>query len=1026
MSKSIFTLLASLLLAAGVATAPPTQAAGSLQTTATRSTQQAPRGITPVAPILRLDTAMHTAKITNIDIDAAERYLVTGSDDKTVRVWSLADGQLLRVLRLPIAKGNEGKVFAVAISPDGETVAVGGWTSKTGIDESIYLFNRATGELRQRLTKLPNVINHLAYSIDGRVLVASLAEHGIRVYRTADYRLQAKDTNYGNSSYWAEFDRHGRLVTSCYDGYIRLYNQQFQLLTKRSKAPGGNQPFAVRFSPTGDKIAVGFVDSTRVNVLSGDNLALLYSPNTQGVNNGILNTVAWSQDGRWLYAGGGYREGISRPILRWPQAGRGNYQTWSASSSTIMDIRALRDGGIVFGAGEPDFGRFNANGQKTLARQAEIADFRGVFEGGFLLSEDGSTVQFGYESGGKRPASFSLNERLLTAGTNRGLERLPNLTPPRTQASGLNITGWKNTTAPKLNGQALSLKQYEIARSLAIAPDGQQFLLGTEWYLRLFDKHGKQQWQVPVPGIAWGVNIAGNGNVAVAAFGDGTLRWYRLTDGQPLLALFPHKDGQRWVLWTPQGYYAASPGAEQLIGWHINNGPEQAADFYAIARFRQRYYRPDVIAKVLDTRDLKQALHLANQEAQLQQQQQALQRPPVITLFAPQNGETFSNTNLELRYRLRNPSNAPMKSIQVLIDGRPLQRSRDPGGITEDGQSHRLMITVPPKDIKVSLIAENQHAASEPATVRLRWQGQSQPTEFVIKPKLYLLAIGVSDYQDDHLDLSYADKDAQDLAQLLRTQAGRLYRAVDIKLLTNATKGDILDGLEWIERQTTQHDVAMVFFAGHGVNDNKGRYYFLPRDVDTNKLKRTAIAYHQVKETVTTLPGKALFFIDTCHSGNIMGARRGIGDIDQIANDLSAAENGVIVFASATGSQFAKENARWQNGAFTEALLEGLGGKADYTKDGAISINELDLYTSERVKKTHQRQPNPNHHQTANRSGLSNRFGPLKATMDDRLDSQSLSFGRPTGLFLNFYYKLKVRRPPVVVGYLSMRIKNEK
>ena len=79
-------------------------------------------------PFLRLETGMHTAAILRIGLDAANRYLVTGSEDKTVRVWELATGRLLRTLRLPIGGGNEGKVFAVALSPDGTTVAAGGRT----------------------------------------------------------------------------------------------------------------------------------------------------------------------------------------------------------------------------------------------------------------------------------------------------------------------------------------------------------------------------------------------------------------------------------------------------------------------------------------------------------------------------------------------------------------------------------------------------------------------------------------------------------------------------------------------------------------------------------------------------------------------------------------------------------------------------------------------------------------------------------------------------------------------------------
>jgi hypothetical protein len=61
-----------------------------------------------------------------MDVDAAERFLVTGSSDKTARVWDLATGRQLAVLRPPIGVGNDGMVYAVAISPDARTVAVGG------------------------------------------------------------------------------------------------------------------------------------------------------------------------------------------------------------------------------------------------------------------------------------------------------------------------------------------------------------------------------------------------------------------------------------------------------------------------------------------------------------------------------------------------------------------------------------------------------------------------------------------------------------------------------------------------------------------------------------------------------------------------------------------------------------------------------------------------------------------------------------------------------------------------------------
>lgn len=102
-------------------------------------------------PILRIETGMHTATIRHIGVDASNRFLVTASDDKTVRVWELPSGRLLRIIRVPIGVGNEGKLFAVAMSPDGSTIAAGGWTSIDALNNSIYIFDRESGRLIRRL-----------------------------------------------------------------------------------------------------------------------------------------------------------------------------------------------------------------------------------------------------------------------------------------------------------------------------------------------------------------------------------------------------------------------------------------------------------------------------------------------------------------------------------------------------------------------------------------------------------------------------------------------------------------------------------------------------------------------------------------------------------------------------------------------------------------------------------------------------------------------------------------------------------
>jgi uncharacterized caspase-like protein len=168
-----------------------------------------------------------------------------------------------------------------------------------------------------------------------------------------------------------------------------------------------------------------------------------------------------------------------------------------------------------------------------------------------------------------------------------------------------------------------------------------------------------------------------------------------------------------------------------------------------------------------------------------------------------------------------------------------------------------------------------------------------------------------------------------------------------------ATRDEVVDALDWIRKQTTAKDVAVVLLAGHGVNDANGQYYFLPYNADLEKLLRTGVKWSDIRDTVTTIPGKVLFFVDTCHSGNVLGgaSRRGImDDMTGPINELSSAENGAVVFAASTGKQYSLEKEEWNNGAFTKAVVEGLDGRADYTGRGRITVNMLDLYISERVK----------------------------------------------------------------------------
>src|SRR5207245_2689039 len=70
-------------------------------------------------PLLVVDPDMHTAGSSGAAVDAAGRFLATGSEDKSVRIWSGPDGKLLQTIRMPAGPGHNGEIYAVAMSPDG-------------------------------------------------------------------------------------------------------------------------------------------------------------------------------------------------------------------------------------------------------------------------------------------------------------------------------------------------------------------------------------------------------------------------------------------------------------------------------------------------------------------------------------------------------------------------------------------------------------------------------------------------------------------------------------------------------------------------------------------------------------------------------------------------------------------------------------------------------------------------------------------------------------------------------------------
>jgi WD40 repeat protein len=912
----------------------------------------------PDQPMLRINAPAHIALIHRIAIDAAEHFAVTASDDKTVRVWSLPNGALQRVIWLPSGEGDLGKAYAVALSPDGGTIAVGGWTSPSGLDTNIYLFDRASGALVRRLPQLPTVVNHLAFSPDGRRLAAALfGGSGIRVFDAGDgYKKLPSDGDYARAnSLWVDFDHDNRLVSASFDGFVRLYaRDRYDKPAVKKRVRGIGRPRSVAFSSDGRHVAVSDRDSATIAVLRDRDLQPEIFPAVTGLD-AIALTVAWSQDGRQLFAEGMDPRNPYRLARRWDNAGAGRFIDIAGTRTTVVQFVPLRGGRMLF-ADAAGFGLIDPAGKVTRLQDQGSIDTRGAKDT-FKISTDVRTVQV-EDLKSSHVLRFALARR--TVAFDPAEDSM--LNGAVTSADRIKLTHWDGEFAPKLNGAELALYPDETSRSVALVPGTDRFVLGAEWSLRLFDAAGKEVWRQPrsVPAAVWGVNVSANGRLIVAAYGDGTIRWHRTSDGAELLALFIAPDGQRWVAWTPQGYYDASTGADDLIGWQVNHGYDQAPDFFPVAQFQERFNRRDVIARVLDTLDEDQAVEQANAAAGLKGAKTAplttAGLTPVVTIVDPVADSDQTNRDFKLSYVARRTTPDPIERVEALVDGVPV-KAQD---VTLDNGPEKkvgsLSFMLPLRDTKISVIAYNANGPSAPASIVVHWKGAGRED----KVTLFVLAIGVTDYKTTGLPpIQFPAKDAHDFVALAKLQrGGPLYGQVvpypKYESMENedATHDNILDGLDWILHAVENSgDVAMIFLSGHGVSTPDQHYRYLPYDYDPKRIERTTISDTEFQQYITKIRGKTLFFFDTCFSGGVLGGKAADTkpDVDKFANELRSAKNGVVVFASSTGDELSLEPPKLtdpnvKNGAFTAAVLDGMRGKAAHEGVEVVSLTDLNSY----------------------------------------------------------------------------------
>jgi len=437
-----------------------------------------------------------------------------------------------------------------------------------------------------------------------------------------------------------------------------------------------------------------------------------------------------------------------------------------------------------------------------------------------------------------------------------------------------------------------------------------------------------------------------------------------------------NEDGD-YLFLTPDQYYMASKNIKDLVFFKSGN------EYFEFEQFDLKYNRPDIILDRLGYADsaLVSAYHQAYQKRlkKMGFTEEMLEDDFHLPEIEIENFEEMPSLHdqgsINLKLKLQD-SKYKLDRINVWVNDVAIYGTNGISLRDKNVQEYttNLEVFLAKGNNKVQVSVLNQAGAES-----YKETFEVECTVGKTQPDLYLITIGESEFQQADFNLTYAAKDAKDMAALF--EKSKVYETVHTKTLVNeqVTTANV-KALKSFLQKADINDEVMVFIAGHGVLDANLDYYFATYDMDFQQPQEKGLAYEDVEGLLDGIkPLKKTLLIDACHSGEIDKEEVELAEADvkeegdiqfrvvgntatpklgtQNTSELTKSlftdlrkGTGATVISSAGGMEFAMEGDDWNNGLFTYCFIKGIQSKAaDLNKDGEIWLSEIQQYVSQQV-----------------------------------------------------------------------------
>lgn len=928
---------------------------------------------------------------------------------EVIHIWAMPEGRLIAEL--------EGS--AVNFSADGKTIVAA--KANRGAP---FLMDLATN----RVTEMgggASAIGEFAVINDGRMVVAATATAGAKLWDLATGELLrtfecpggagAHSVSVSGSAPW--------LATGCFDGGVYLWNLQSGAQLRKLVEPGRNEyglmPL-VRFDPTGKRLAVAMREKVSIrDAATGQELQQIVIPrgelpfNQEDSLAGIVDNEQIPQAQRDAIAAqakdpayaatmhlihglefhpDGQRIAVAKmyDLSLWDIASGQQIRAFSARAARAQEPPPTDDQALMqklmSGA------RISRKDMKQLAELQKSGQYQGLVQNpGDAMEEITDTL--GME--GARDLVFTADGRHLVALGVQGktiweVDTGRKIRPPRAALDP--------SDPMAMMDQLLGETEMGTGGGLAVSPDGRTAARGHARVIKVWDLASGQDIAEVIGHTSDVSSLAfvQGGRVLVSGASDGTVRLWSVPAGREIVQLVALGSSD-YVAVTPDQFYRASRRGIGGVAFRVDD------EVFPFEQFDLRFNRPDIVLERLGLAApgvvqgyraayLRRLRKLGFTEDMLGGE---FHLPQASLAGAPVPLTTSATTQV-VRVRALDEK-YPLDRIHVFVNDVPVFGTAGLPIADRIARQHEQDITIPlvagRNKIQVSVL--NQQGAES-----FRQTTYTTSTAAFPPADVYIVAIGVSQYQHDAYNLRFAAKDAADLIEAYRGIADRSDNFGNVHVLelsdARATRSGIRQARAWLE-QARVNDLVVLFAAGHGMTDSRSNYFFGTYDIDPEQPGTNGLPYEEFEALLDGIPAlQKVLLIDTCFSGEIdkeepvaltqaadtagagtvrmraFKASRGVaivadeGDTNTLAASgaIDAARfqqevfadlrrgTGAVVISSASGNEYALEGEQWANGVFTYAILDGLrNGSADLNADGTINVSELQAHVIAQVPK---------------------------------------------------------------------------